>query len=44
MGAAANLITLEEFLSRPEREDGQREELVDGEVIVSPGAKPSHAE
>jgi Uma2 family endonuclease len=36
-------ITLEEFMARPDRQDDQREELLEGEVIVSPGAKPSHA-
>jgi Uma2 family endonuclease len=38
------LLSLEEFLARPEREDGQQEELIEGELIVSPGAKVSHAE
>ena len=41
MGTAVGL-TLEEFLARPDREDGQREELIHGELIVSPGAKVSH--
>jgi Uma2 family endonuclease len=43
MGTAVQTVTLDEFLTRPEREDGQREELIEGEVIVSPGAKVWHA-
>jgi Uma2 family endonuclease len=41
--AAQPHITLEEFIARLDREDDQREELIEGEPIVSPGAKPSHA-
>jgi Uma2 family endonuclease len=37
-------VSLEEFLARPEREDGQREELIDGEVVVSPNVKADHTE
>jgi Uma2 family endonuclease len=37
-------MTVEEFLQRPEREDGMREELIDGEIIVSPNAKKLHTE
>jgi len=29
-------ITLDEFTGRPEREDEQREELIEGELIVLP--------
>jgi Uma2 family endonuclease len=36
-------ISLEEFLARPDREDGQREELIEGELILSPSAKVPHA-
>jgi len=36
-------ISLEEFLVRPDREDNQREELLEGELLVSPSAKLSHA-
>jgi Uma2 family endonuclease len=36
-------ITLEEFLARPEREDGQREELIEGEIVLSPEPKLLHA-
>jgi len=35
-------ITVDEFLARPEREDGQYEELVEGEVYVSPNVKLGH--
>jgi hypothetical protein len=43
MDAALELFSLHEFLARPDRDDHQREELIDGELIVSPGAKVSHA-
>ena len=36
-------ISLEEFIDRPDREDNRREELIEGEVILSPGAKVWHA-
>jgi Uma2 family endonuclease len=36
-------ITLEEFMARPDREDDQREELIEGEVLVSPSPKFWHA-
>jgi Uma2 family endonuclease len=42
--STAVLLTLEEFIARPERDDWQKEELVEGELIVSPGAKVSHAD
>ncbi len=42
--STAVLLTLDQFLARPERDDGQREELIEGELVVSPGAKVSHAE
>ena len=35
-------MSLEEFLARPEREDGQREELIEGELLVSPSPKFQH--
>ncbi len=37
MSTAVN-ISLDEFLARLDREDGQREELIEGELIVSPAA------
>ena len=37
-------ISLEEFIARPDREDDQREEFIEGEVIVSPAAKAWHAD
>jgi Uma2 family endonuclease len=37
-------ITVDEFLLRPERSDGMQEELIDGEIIVSPNAKKLHTE
>ena len=37
-------LSLDEFLARPEREDGQTEELIEGVLIVSPAAKVWHAE
>jgi Uma2 family endonuclease len=36
-------LSLEEFMLRPDREDGQKEELIEGELIVSPAAKVWHA-
>lgn len=45
MSAAFNIsLSLEEFLRRPDRDDGQREELVEGELILSPPAKAWHAD
>ncbi len=41
--STAVLLTLEEFLARPERDDWQREELIEGELLVSPEPKVSHA-
>ena len=41
--ATALTLTLNEFLARPERDDSQREELIEGELVVSPGAKVSRA-
>jgi Uma2 family endonuclease len=43
MSTIAAPLTVEEFLARPEREDGCAEELIDGEVIVSPNAKYNHS-
>jgi Uma2 family endonuclease len=43
MSTAVHLLTLEEFLARPERDDWQREELIEGELILSPGPKVLHA-
>lgn len=37
-------LSLEEFLRRPDRDDGQREELIEGELILSPSAKAWHAD
>ena len=44
MGAALvhPRISVEEFLRRPPRADGWGEELIDGEVILSPNAKKLH--
>lgn len=36
------LVTVEQFLERPERTDGWQEELIDGEVVVSSNAKKRH--
>ncbi len=36
-------ITLEEFIARPDREDDRKEELLEGELIVSPSAKVWHS-
>jgi len=37
-------MSVEEFLERPERWDGNHEELVEGEIYVSPNSKPRHNE
>src|SRR5947208_17119814 len=37
-----HLMTVEEFLERPERWDGNHEELIEGEIYVSPNNKPRH--
>jgi Uma2 family endonuclease len=37
-------ITLEDFLSRQDRDDAQREELIEGELVLSPEPKPLHSE
>lgn len=44
MSTAVLLMSLEEFLARPDREDGQWEELIEGELIVSPNVKATHSE
>lgn len=46
MSAASvpKLWTIEEFLRRPSRTDGQHEELIEGEVCVSPNVKMGHTE
>lgn len=35
-------ISVEDFLRRPARVDGMKEELIDGEIILSPNAKKLH--
>jgi len=37
-------MSVEEFLERPERWDGNHEELIEGEIYVSPNNKPRHNE
>ena len=37
-------LTVDEFLLRPARQDGNYEELIEGEVYVFPNAKPRHVE
>lgn len=44
MSTTAVKLSLDEFLARPERDDAQTEELVEGELIISPAAKAWHAE
>ena len=44
MSTALNIpLSLEEFILRPDREDGQKEELIEGELILSSAAKVWHA-
>lgn len=40
--ATAALLTAEEFLALPERQDGQRYELSEGELVEVGNAKPLH--
>ena len=40
--AIPTLLTVEEFLERPERWDGNYEELIEGEIYVSPNVKKRH--
>lgn len=35
-------MSLADFIARPAREDGWREELIEGELVVSPTPRPSH--
>jgi Uma2 family endonuclease len=44
MSTIAASVTVEQFLARPQPEDGHFEELIDGAVIVSPNAKIIHTE
>jgi Uma2 family endonuclease len=44
MSTIAAPLTVEEFLARRQRDDGYFEELIDGEIIVSPNAKIIHTE
>ncbi len=44
MSTALNIpLSLAEFMLRPERDDGQKEELIEGELTVSSAAKVWHA-
>jgi len=44
MATVTQPITLEEFLARPDRQDTRREELIEGEIVLSPEPKPLHSE
>ena len=37
-------LTVDEFILRPERDDGFREELIEGEIVVSPNTKKRHTD
>jgi Uma2 family endonuclease len=41
--ATLTLLSVEEYLQLPPRENGQSDELIDGEIVLSPSAKPLHA-
>jgi Uma2 family endonuclease len=43
MSTTVPYLSLPEFLARPDPSDHEREELIEGELVVSPGAKVSHA-
>src|ERR1700685_3278567 len=38
--ATLTLLSVEEYLQLPPREDGLKDELIEGEVVLSPNAKP----
>lgn len=41
--ATVTLVSVEEYLELPPREDGLIDELIEGEILSSPSAKPLHA-
>ena len=41
--STSTLLTVEEYLRLEPREDGLRDELIEGEIVLSPSAKPLHA-
>lgn len=41
--ATVTLLSVEEYLQLPPRDDGPSDELIDGEIVLSPSAKPLHA-
>jgi hypothetical protein len=41
--ATVTLLSVEEYLQVPEREDERSDELINGEIVLSPSAKPLHA-
>lgn len=41
--ATLTLLSVEEYLALPPREDGLKDELIEGEIVLSPSAKPLHA-
>jgi Uma2 family endonuclease len=43
MATTATLLSVDEYLQLPPREDGLQDELIEGEIVLSPSAKPLHA-
>jgi hypothetical protein len=41
--ARVAVLSVEEYLRLPQREDDSSDELIDGEIVLSPSAKPLHA-
>lgn len=41
--ATVTLVSVEEYLELPPREDGLIDELIEGKIPLSPSAKPLHA-
>jgi Uma2 family endonuclease len=41
--STSTLLTVDEYLRLEPREDGLKDELIEGEIVLSPSAKPSHA-
>lgn len=44
MSTAVLPISIQQFLDRPPRTDGLREELIQGEIVLSPNVKRGHSE
>jgi hypothetical protein len=41
--ATVTIWSAKEYIELPPREDGLKDELIEGEIVLSPSAKPLHA-